>query len=125
MNLFNDQYAGEASFEALFRYQVVCVVKNYLFQGEELSAAVHRTAAMAHYLFNGDVRHVSARTTYRWYAAFKAEGIRGLEPKKRGKDTVSTVLSDKMLDFLKEEKGKDQEASVPELIKRAGEWGVL
>lgn len=125
MNLFNDQYEGGASFEALFRYQVVSVVKNYLFQGEELSTAVHRTARMAHYLFNGDIRHVSVRTTYRWYAAFKAEGILGLEPKKRGNDTVSTVLSDKMLDFLKKQKGKDQEASVPELISRAKEYGIV
>jgi transposase InsO family protein len=125
MDLFNDQYAKEASFEVLSRYQVVSVVNSYVFQGEQLSTAVHRTAAMPHYLCNGEILHVSVRTTYRWCAAFEADGIQGLEPKKRENDTVSTVLSDKVLNFLKKEKERDQEASVPELIKRAKEYGIV
>ena len=72
-----------SSAEALFRHQVVSLVKSWMMCGEPKAVAVRRAASMLHPTFTGEPRKVSRRTVYRWLAVFEAEGTAGLEPSVR------------------------------------------
>ena len=69
-----------SSAEALFRHQVVSLVKSWMLSGEPKAVAVQRAASMMHPTFSGEPRRVSRRTVYRWLAVFEAKGTSGLEP---------------------------------------------
>ena len=115
----------EASTDALFRYQVVAMVRSNLLSGMSLKKAVHLTASMSHQRLDGRQQKVSVRSVYRWTAAYDNKSITGLEATHRTTDTVSNVLSKRFLDFLQEQKELDIEASIPELIRRANEYGII
>ncbi len=109
----------------LFRYQVVSLVLVWMLSGRPRVEAVRRAAGMAHPYFDGTFRKVSLRTIYRWLSAYRAKGVAGLEPASRQKQPGSEVLSPKFISFLAQQKDDDPRASLPELIKRARELGVV
>ena len=120
-----ENYGQEASGEVLFRFRVISLVEGFLFQGFNYHGAVHRAADMPHFTITGEMRRVSIRTVYRWMAAYRSGGVSGLEPNRKQSGIISCVYTNEFLSFLKMEKELDQEASVPELIKRARESGIV
>ena len=110
--------------EALLRFSIVSQVFGQMRAGEERADAVRAVAECEHTSFDGSVRRVSERTLYRWLRAYGEAGIGGLERRQR-ESAVSTTLSHKLVDFLVAEKQLDRSASIPELIRRARELGIL
>jgi putative transposase len=110
--------------QALFRYQVVSAVKVRVLGGMGVAQAVRDVLTLPHQEFSGQLRQVSERSVYRWLDAYEQQGLAGLEPKPRPRVCDSTVLSEKLLDYLRLENKADPEASVPELIRRARLYGI-
>jgi transposase InsO family protein len=113
------------SAEALFRYQLVSGVRAKELAGVERADAVVDVAQTSHVTGGGTLRSVSPRTLRRWLRAFDAGGIAALEPRARPHVEVSAALPEAFTDFLRAEKRTDPLASVPELIRRAHEHGVI
>lgn len=111
--------------EALFRYQVVSLVRARILGGVRLATAVEEVAGLNHASLDGELRRVSARSVYRWLADYEAEGFSGLENKPRDAMSGSRVLGSPLLEFLKASRKKDRDASIPELLRRAKEAGIL
>jgi len=74
--------------------------------------------------FGASMRKVSERTVWRWLVAWDAGGLAGLEPAQRI-SPGSRALSATLIAFLLEQKARDPDASVPELIHSARETGVI
>ena len=110
---------------SLFRFAVVSQVVARIHGGEPLAEAVRAVARISHVRFDGTSQRVCERSIRRWLAAYRAEGMRGLEPRKRSSVTPSHVLPPGFVDFLVREKRQDRAASIPELIRRASEHGIL
>jgi transposase InsO family protein len=114
------------SAEALFRYQVVSLVLAKRQGGMTLAQAIRETAALRHRTPDGDFCDVSGRSLYRWVHEADTKGLSGLETKPRSRlPTLSGVLSQALLEFIRAEKALDRHASVPELLRRARHRGVL
>ncbi|HMG54569.1 MAG TPA: hypothetical protein VK601_13825, partial [Kofleriaceae bacterium] len=107
--------------EALFRYQIVSAVKARAFSGQGMDAAVRAVAAQTHRTPAGESRAVSVRSIYRWLAAQDHDEPAVPEPA----PVMSRALPTALLDFLAAEKTEDRYASVPELIRRALQLGVI
>lgn len=117
----------EFSRKAAFRYQVVSQVLTRTCAGETQREAVLRVAALAHY-FPGDTnpRRVSERAIYRWLELYRGTGFEGLETSARPASTgPSGVLPPKFVEYLIQEKSQDSRTSIPEIIRRAIERGIL
>ncbi len=111
--------------EALFRFYVLSQVRGQEQAGRTRAEAVAAVAAQRHVGFGRRVK-VSARTLYRWLAAFDANGdFNALVPAQRARREDSRALPKALLAALSEEKRADPAASVPELIRRAREQGLL
>ena len=115
----------EPSPEVLFRYRLVCEVDSRVLRGEDRADAVHDVVAQDQHDLRGNLRHVSERTLYRWLARYTEYGFTGLVPARRKRVDGSLVLKDTLLEFLRTQKTLDPQASIPELIRRARETGVL
>jgi len=113
------------SSEALCRFAIVSQVIARMRGGEDRASAIAAAADCEFTLFDGSPRCVSARSLYRWLAAYEDAGIKGLEPKGRAGGRVSQTLSAAFIEFLECEKRRDTMASIPEIIRRARELGVL
>ncbi len=111
--------------EALFRYQWVAEIRTRVLAGEGLSQAIQAVRHHPRPDPQGRARKPSKRSLYRWYAAFRADGLLGLEPVQRPRVPDSRVLEAGLLDLLRESKIADPQLSVPELIKIARAQGVL
>lgn len=85
---------------------------------------VHRVAGCLH-SFRGTARPVTARTLYRWLAAFRSGGVQALEPAERRRTETSEVLDERFVEFMRAEKEDDPCCSIPELIRRAREERIL
>lgn len=119
-----------ASAEALFRYRVVSEVLAYELDGDKRAEAVRKGAGKSWLHFDGKVRRVSKRSIRRWLAAFEGrtgdtKGLRALEPAERQRIASSLVLPPAFLKFIAEQKAEDLAASIPELIRRARELGII
>jgi putative transposase len=114
----------QASREALFRYQVVSRVQARLLGGGGVSAAVLDTAGATHWDPDEGARTVKERTVWRWKAAWKRGELAGLEPAARTRESTD-VLPKGLLDFMVEQKRVDVRASIPELLKRGVQKGLL
>jgi transposase len=68
---------------------------------------------------------VSKRSIYRWLKAYLDKGLVGLMTKRRIKQRTSAVLDEALLDYLARQKREDPAASIPELIKRAVQEGLI
>lgn len=111
--------------DALLRYQVVSLVRAHVLRGERLADAVRVVAALDHASPDGNLCRVSVRSIYRWLADFECKGFAGLMAKPRETGAVSRVLDPRLLDFLVQGRGSDPGASIPELLRRAEEHGLL
>lgn len=111
--------------EALFRHGVVSVVLALAAGGFTRVEAIAAATREPHTMPRGQVRRVEPRTLSRWLKAFDEGGIRGLEPKSRKRTKTSLVLDDKLVRFLWTERKEDREASIPELLRRAKERGII
>jgi transposase InsO family protein len=113
------------SSQALFRFSVVSQVLARMRRGETRAEAVGHVTCSEQALFDGSSRRVSARSIYRWLAAFEKAGVGGLEPGGRRRASRSHVLSEELVAFLISEKVRDRHASIPEIVRRARERGIL
>jgi transposase InsO family protein len=111
---------------ALFRFSVVSQVLARLHGGEPSAEAARAVAASDHIRFDGTTQRVSQRSIRRWLTAYRADGMSGLEPRTRviGAATLN-VLPPRFVEFLTLEKLQDRPASIPELLRRATERGIL
>ncbi len=114
-----------ASDEALFRYLVVSAVRVRMGQGMSQADAVEDVAGTPFPTLHGVYRKVATRTIYRWLAGWNAAGIAGLEPAIREAKVASRVLSNALLNFVVQQKTDDARASLPEILKRAREHGIV
>jgi hypothetical protein len=117
----------EFSPQTAFRYQVVSQVLTRIYAGETQREAVLAVAAIEHY-FPGDQRprRVCERAIYLWLARFRAQGLAGLETAPRTPSSQpGSSLPPKFVEFLVDVKTQDSRASIPEIIRRAGELGTL
>lgn len=110
--------------EALFRYQIVSAVKARELSGQGTDAAVREVAAQHHLTIAGEEKTCAVRSIYRWLAELDRDGPSGIETA-RPERAISLALPAPLLDFLAKEKAEDRYASVPELIRRARELGVI
>ncbi|MGE0359034.1 MAG: helix-turn-helix domain-containing protein [Burkholderiales bacterium] len=116
---------GPLSHDALLRYQVVSLVRARLLAGWSRAAAVTDVAATEHATPSGELCRFSARSVYRWLAAYERGGAGALEEQPRRAEAASRVLEERLLRFLQEGRAADEEASIPELLRRAEEAGVV
>jgi putative transposase len=113
------------SSSALFRFAVISQALVRVHGGEELAEAVRAVAATDQARLDGASRRISERSIRRWLAAYREHGLGGLEPKSRSSVAASNALPSDFIDFLTCEKLQDRSASIPELIRRATERGIL
>jgi len=118
---------SEIDCEMLFRYQVVALVLTLELKGVTREDAVRKATNTPHHVLGVTTpRLVSKRSIYRWLELYEDRGLDGLAPKERGPlPTPSLVLPLDFLNFLVREKTIDPKASIPELIRLAGERGIL
>jgi putative transposase len=115
------------SSEALYRFQVVSAVRARVLGGDTLAGVVRALVQNPPVPLCGLVRRpLSARSVYRWYKGYQESGLSALERRTpRVQQRISRVLPEPLLDFFRAEKALDRYASVPELLRRAQERGVL
>ncbi len=114
------------SSQALFRFAVISQVLARVHGGEQHAEAVRAVSLIDHVRFDGTAQRASERSIRRWLGAYRAAGMGGLEPKKKQSNaSTSNVLPPSFVDFLTREKLQDRAASIPELIRRAIERGIL
>jgi len=114
-----------ASSEALLRYTVLAQVEALLLGGWPLSEAVREVAERKHVHPDGRPVPISVRTLQRWRAAYLAGNLAALEPRSRPRTETSLALSEALIGFLRTEKQRDPRASVPELLRRAEQQGII
>ncbi len=107
---------------ALQRYLVVAEVEALVLRGWRPGAAVRHVAGADHRDLDGPV---SVRSLQRWRAAWAAGNLAALEPQQRTRTATSLALSGELVAFLNSEKQRDPRASVPELVRRARELGIV
>ncbi len=117
--------SNEPCLEALFRYRLVCEVVSHTRRGKSCADALGIVAAQDLHDLTGTPRDVSERTLSRWLGKYREHDFGGLRPAERPRVERSLVLSDRFLDFLSEEKLKDPKVSIPELIRRTREMGIV
>jgi transposase InsO family protein len=117
----------ELSAEILFRHQVVSEVLTRMECGERQVEAVRAVSERVHFLaYDPKPRRVATRTVYRWLSAYRSGGIEELRlQSRRTRRPAAEVLSEKLITFCIEQKRKDRRASIPELIRRARELGIV
>lgn len=117
----------EFSRHAAFRFQVVSQVLSRMLAGETQRGAVLTVAGLQHY-FPGDScpRRVSERAIYRWLAAYRQGSLEALETSDRVASVgPGNILSEEFHAYLVEVKTKDPRASIPEIIRRSVEQGIV
>jgi len=113
------------SAEALFRYQVVAHVEASIYRGKKQLEAVRAAASQTWPRFDGTLVRVGKRTIYRWLAAYREHGLAGLERSRPERLRGSAVVSDELLGFVADQKQLDPAVSIPEVIRRARELGIV
>jgi putative transposase len=113
------------SAEALLRYAVLSHVESLVLGGWAPGAALGEVAGREHTRPDGRTVRVSVRTLQRWRAAYASGGLAALEPASRRRTDSSVALGAPLLGFVIEEKRRDPRASVPELLRRARQRGLI
>jgi putative transposase len=112
--------------EALFRFYLVSQVRSREQAGMTRAEAVAALAAQRHSVLDRHRVKVSARTLYRWLAAYEARGdFSALVPARRKQREDSAALPPALIEALVEAKRSDAQASVPELIRQVREQGLI
>lgn len=110
---------------ALVRSLVVSEVEALVLSGCPAGAAVRQVAGRNRVDLHGRPLRVSVRTLQRWRAAWAGGGLAALEPQSRTRTATSLALSPQLITFVRTEKQRDARASVPELVRRARERGII
>jgi len=113
------------SSDALLRYTVLAQLEALLLSGRPLSEALREVTERKHVYPDGRAVRISVRTLQRWRAAYRSGNLAALEPHSRTRTETSVVLSEALVDFLRTEKQCDPRASVPELLRRAEQHGII
>jgi len=113
------------SSECLFRWQLVSQVLAGEKAGKTSRTMTRLVARDFHPTLTGKLRRVSVRTLQRWVRAYRERGLPGLEPEKRPSNQESKVLSRELVEFAERQKEEDPAASIPEILRRAREQGVV
>jgi transposase InsO family protein len=108
---------------ALYRYAAVSQVQSLVLGGLSLAEAVQRAASQDFVDASGRPRRPPRSSLYRWYRDYKAQGLDALFDERRLKR--GSGLSPDFLRFLAQEKTADPDASIPEVIARAKEKGIV
>ena len=114
-----------ASATALVRALAVAEVEALVLRGYAAGAAVRHVVGSDRVDLNGRPLRVSVRTLQRWRAAWAAGGLAALEPQPRTRIATSQALSSGLVTFVRTEKQRDARASVPEMVRRARERGII
>lgn len=108
---------------ALFRFSIVSQVLARMHRGERRAQAVRAVAEGCHHQLDGAPRRVGERSIYRWLKAWEERGRAGLDPGSNPAPRAA-VLPEKLVDFMARARDEDEHASIPELIRRAREYGI-
>lgn len=111
--------------ECLFRWQLVSQVLAGMEAKRSRRQMVREVARDLHPTIGGEFRRVSARTLERWLKAYQDARLPGLEPAARASRAESKVLSGELVEFAESQKEKDPAASIPEILRRAREQGIV
>jgi putative transposase len=117
--------AHRPSSEALARYLVVSQVLAQQHLGLCRAAALAAVAAVPHPDAAGVLRRRCTRTLQRWLRDYEHDGLAGLEPHRRAPSIASRAVPTALVTFAGEQKRLDPAASLPELVRRARELGIL
>jgi transposase InsO family protein len=104
---------------ALWRYTMISQVKLLVLAKMSLAEAIARVCKMQ----NGADNSISRASLYRWYHAYRKSGFDGLFDRPRKPQPSS--LPPAFMQFIREEKEQDHGASIPEVIRRARELGII
>ncbi len=110
---------------ALLRYLVIAEMEALVLRGWPAGAAVRKVARAPRIDLDGRPVRISVRTLQRWRAAWASGRLAALEPQPRTRTETSLALSPQLVTFLRTEKQRDVRASVPELVRRARERGII
>ena len=110
---------------ALFRYSVVSQVLARTHGGMTEAVALREVAGRRHVDVAGTQRNVAVRTLQRWMVKWRQGGVVRLEPQPRERTRSSEVLPPELVEFVRVEKTDDPRASIPELLLRARQRGVI
>lgn len=113
------------SSKALLRHHVVSEVRARVLAGLCVSRAVAEVVKLPHVDQLGRPWKLSPRSVRRWVEAYAKGSLAALEDKPRPRSGGSRVLSPDLLNFLRVQNNADEKASIPELIRRARELGVV
>lgn len=114
-----------ASPDSLFRYLAVSQVLTRVAAGHATVLAVRAVADAPIRTFDGRLRRISERTLYRWLRAYRRQGLDGLHRQSSRRDPTSTVLDERLVSFAVAQKTDDPQVSIPEIIARAAELGLV
>lgn len=109
---------------ALTRFIAVSAVLAKLETGESFSRALKQVTMSPPLAADGRKVSFSERTLRRWVSSYRRAGFDGLMPMDRRMKTASRVLENDFISYIHREKSMDQEASIPELMRRANEENV-
>jgi putative transposase len=107
----------------LHRFEAVSLVRGFAQRGCTIGEAIDRVCAAGIPDEAGGIRKVKRAALYRWYRAFTGNGFDALLDRPRV--IKSYVLPQNFTNFLLMEKSSDPEASIPEVIRRAVERGIV
>lgn len=111
--------------EALYRFRVVCEVLARCQRGEPRAEAIAAVAASPPPTLSARLFRMRPRTVYRWLSAFEKRHLAGLERRRRQRTKASVVMSEALLTFVAAQKREDTHASLPELLRRARQLGIV
>ena len=110
--------------QALFRFSIVSQVLARMHRGERRAQAVRTVADGWHHPIDGAPRRVGERSIYRWLKGWEDQGWAGLDAASDAAPRAA-VLPTKLVEFLARARDDDEHASIPELIRRARECGIV
>lgn len=110
---------------AITRYAAVSIVLAKVATGKKLARAVKETIGQCVLDHRGKPKRLTRRSLYRWVAAYKAGGLDALADTPRTLSMPTLVLPPEFIDFLVKEKTDDIDASLPEVIQRAVQLGII
>lgn len=111
--------------DALTRFMMVSKVLHHEHNGDSRPEAISKAAKERFLSPTGKMQCVCTRTLYRWLDAYGKHGFEGLMSAKRMKIEDSLVIPRPILDYFSRQKKDDPCVSIPELIKRAEELGMV
>ncbi|QDV09320.1 Integrase core domain protein [Planctomycetes bacterium Poly30] len=112
------------SLRAQFRLAIVSQVLGRIQRGESRTSAITTVVSQVHHQLDGVPRRVSARSIHRWIKNYEEREVAGLE-RSQATPTLTTIPPAALVTFLERERVEDEYASIPELIRRARQTGVI